>query len=502
MSTSDLYSRRTRPARMLASESQRFTLLFFTGCALFFTGCATHADRLRDARREFYSGNIAGAETLIDVEIARDKNDVDVLRLEKAMILLAAGKPAEASRELRAVRDSFDHLEEHNTAEHALAMLSDDQTLAYAGEDYEKVLLRAMLAITSLVSDGGDAMAYALQVQQKQQQIIEAEPVLEGENPRANYRQLALGPYLQGVIAEQTHRDYDVAARSYFQVASWQPEFRPAHSDVQRAQYGRHSAPGNGVLYVFAMVGRGPRKEEKMEIPTTVALILAEHILRAAGMKKMPPSIAPVKVPCLVHSNCAVESIEVAIDGRPAGSTETITNISQMATDQFEAVYPSILARAVARRVIKKAAIYSAKEALDDNLLGILLDIGNICWDFTESADTRCWGLLPSKIQVLRLELPSGTHRIALSPAGRALSTANTHTAEVCIRDGENAYLLGNFPDRGLVGELLCNARPTAAPAAPLAQPLPSVVLQPPVKDSVRPKSPEKEQLLAPHRRQ
>ncbi len=444
------------PARLLAAG----------WLAILVAGCATHADRLRDARQAFYRGDLAAAQSLLDREIDRGKNDVDVLRLERAMVLLAAGNTGEAQRELRSVRDRFDHLEEKNAAEQALAMLADDRRIAYAGEDYEKVLLRAMLAISDLVSDGGDAQAYAWQIQQKQQQIIEAGATPEGENPKLAYKQLALGPYLQGVIAEQTHRDYDVAANRYFQVASWQPEFTPAFADVQRARHGRHSAPGHGVLYVFALVGRGPYKEERIEVPTTVALILSEHILRAAGMKKMPPSIAPVKVPCLRHPNCAVQAVEVLVAGQLVGRTETITNINQMATDQFEAIYPSIVARAVARRIVKKAAVYSAKETLDNPVLGIGLDIAGICWDFTEAADTRCWGLLPAKIQVLRLELPAGTHRISLRPTGSILSMAAPTTAEVTIHDGQNVYLLGNFPDGPMIGELVQSpsARRQAAP--------------------------------------
>ena len=32
--------------------------------------------------------------------------------------------------------------------------------------------------------------------------------------------------------------------------------------------------------------------------------------------------------------------------------------------------------------------------------------------ELPEAADTRCWGLLPDKIQVLRIELPAGRHRV------------------------------------------------------------------------------------------
>ena len=52
-------------------------------------------------------------------------------------------------------------------------MLTDDTHSAYAGEDYEKVLIRAMLAISNLMSGGDDATAYSLQTDEKQERIIQ-----------------------------------------------------------------------------------------------------------------------------------------------------------------------------------------------------------------------------------------------------------------------------------------------------------------------------------------
>src|SRR5437762_7656638 len=53
---------------------------------------------------------------------------------------------AKAERTLREVRDHFDHLEGPDVAEKTLSFLTDDNSRAYAGEDYEKILIRAFLA--------------------------------------------------------------------------------------------------------------------------------------------------------------------------------------------------------------------------------------------------------------------------------------------------------------------------------------------------------------------
>jgi hypothetical protein len=62
--------------------------------------------------------------------------------------------------------------------------------------------------------------------------------------------------------------------------------------------------------------------------------------------------------------------------------------------------------------------------------------------------------LLPDKIQVLRLELPVGTHRLDLCPAQRFRSAGPFQSCEVPIVDGRNTYVLACFPGRKLVGRV------------------------------------------------
>ena len=90
------------------------------------------------------------------------------------MIDLAAGSAKEAEQKLRVVRDHFDELEGPSLIEGAASYLTDDNRRSYSGEDYEKILIRGMLALSNLMHDGGDAEAYSLQLIEKQDQIIAA----------------------------------------------------------------------------------------------------------------------------------------------------------------------------------------------------------------------------------------------------------------------------------------------------------------------------------------
>jgi uncharacterized protein len=424
-------------------------------------GCSSHVDRLRQVRQAFYTGDLVRAEELIDKGLSRGKKDADVLRLEQAMVLLAGGKPGEAERILRDVRDSFDHLDSTSGVELVASMLTDDQQLSYAGEDYEKVMVRAMLAISSLLQDGYDAEAYSLQVADKQQQIIEAAIQGDGSNPKAHYQQVALGPYIRAMLREESHRDFDDVARNRAMVVNWQPDFQAGKADLLRAQQGKHSERGWGAVYVFALVGRGPYKEEVAEIPTTAAMLVADRIVSHNASQTLPPTLAPITIPKVVAAVNVVKAVEVRVPGIAAGRTETITDITKMAVAQQEALLPEIVGRAVARRAVKKAVIYSSKEALGvqkGSLESLPFDIAGVVWEATERADTRCWGLLPDTIQVVRLELPAGEHPLTVAPlAGNGRPCGPAVTASIRVDDGRNSYVLATFPGPRLVGRIVTN---------------------------------------------
>lgn len=426
-------------------------------------GCSTYLQRATQIRDAYYSGNLEMAHNLVAEGLKKHKADANLLKLEKAMVDLASGEPKHAEATLREVRDHFDNLAEAFATGKAASYLTDDTHRAYPGEDYEQVLIRAFLALANLMQDGGDAEAYSLQLIDKQEQIIAAGKDDDGENPKESYPRVALAPYLRGVLREATHRDYDDAQRSYVSVVNWQPSFEAGKIDLERSAHGQHSQRGNGVLYVFALTGRGPYKREVTEVPSSASLFVAGEIVSAFGNQTVPPNVAPVKVPQLVAHANPIQFVGISIENRPVGRTDTITDVTQLASRQYEAIYPQIVGRAVARRILKKGIIYGAKEASGMNKgspLGLAADLAGIAWEATESADTRCWGLLPDKIQVLRLELPAGQHDIGLCALDvHSAPIGHVTTERIRISDSRNTYLLASFPDNRLVGKALVSQR-------------------------------------------
>ncbi len=419
-------------------------------------GCSTHAKRLAVPRASFYEGRIHEAHDQLSQIQRKHERDRDVVELDLAIVDLMSGRFKVAERRLREVRDRFDHFEQASLAEDSLSLWTDDQSRSYAGEDYEKVIIRTFLAITSLMSDGLDAESYSLQINEKQQRLAEIAFEKYGETFAERYRPVPFGYYLRGIIREASWRDYDDAQRAY-EAALWaQPEAEFLVEDIERAKHGVHCSSNSGVVHVIALVGRGPHKSESVEKATSDALLLADRIVSAIGKYSVPPTLAPIKIPKITAPSMVIDQIGINWNGQTVAATATITDLHELALNSYEAKRNVLMARAIARRVVKKGTVYATKQALGSNQLASLaLDAAGVAWEATESADTRCWGLLPREIQVARLELPSGPHRISLAPLRMGSPIAPARELQINIKDGADVYVLAYFPGPEPIGQIL-----------------------------------------------
>lgn len=431
--------------------TQRFfgALICLSICLAAGIGCSTHAKRVSLSRSLFYEGQLEASRDRLEKLHKSHRRDRDVTNLDLAVIDLLEGRSQESKTRLKEVRDRFDQLEQESIGEKTLSMWTDDTARSYAGEDYEKILIRVYLALADLMDEGVDAESYTLQIQDKHDSVMQRLWGDQEADIKSNkFCGLPIGFYLRGMLREQTHLDYDDALRSYEKVAELVPGSDMIRWDIQRATQGVHSEPGCGVVYVFAMVGRGPIKIESVEQPTSDALLIADRIVSALGPYKLPPTIAPIKVPKVVVPDSQIDAVEVAVNRQAIGSTVSIADIDQLALETSQAARNELIARAVARRVIKKATVAAVKQRTSaDSLASLGFDAAGIAWEALEKADTRCWGLLPRSIQVLRVELPAGTHTLSLTPHLMGLSSGSRVQEQVSVVDGRNTYVIGWFPD-------------------------------------------------------
>lgn len=421
-------------------------------------GCSTHAKRLYAPRQHFFSNNLPAAHEDLSKLSQKKPGDRTVAELDLAVIELLQGKADSAEQRLRQVRDQWEELEQKSLTEDAQALLTDDQKRQYAGETYEKLLIGVFLTMASLMQDAVDAEAYSLQTLMKQQQLVDSLNSQRDEPVTDLFGIPPIAPYLRGVMREATLHDYDDALRMYQLTAAMLPEHPQLISDIQRVDQSTHSPPGHGVVYVMALVGRGPHKVEQAEPVTQAVLFQADRIVSVFGKYSVPPTLAPIKIPKVQCPPKQIDAIGVEINSSPFATTLTITDLEQLARETYAEQLPGIMARTVARRVVKKGAVYAAKHQMKANAAASLaLDVAGVAWEATESADTRCWGLLPREIQILRIELPAGMHQLALQPVVAGRPVGEKSYCDVEVIDARNTYILGCWPDSNPVGRILVN---------------------------------------------
>ncbi len=488
-------------------------------------GCVSHAERIAGFREAWGAGNYDGAEQAIDqliasesgapLETVQKSNGTDLsinagsgntylLLLEKAMTRLAHGDAGSCVKVLLKARDEMDKHYQTSFADYFKSSLSDDESMAYAGADYEHIMVRVLLAVTDLLTGTGDAYAYALQVGEKQEEIIGSNFGDEKQKyyPRKQYQRVAMGAYVQGVINEANLYASE-AALSYQrglsyeggapprpagapplppeQVAAIQSANQSAGSilrvALERAQGGKYAPDGSGVVQVFYLGGRGPHLEATTENPTAQAVALASVGITLVSGSVSQLGQAPVKVPMVVVNDWMVPPLAISVDGGPAAaSTSTLLDVNLVARQQLDANMPGIVARAVVRRSIKGAAgaVVEQQGGQFGQLLGLLT---TAIATGVERAETRNWVSLPAQIQVARVPVGEGTHR---------LSFGGSMEASVRIAQGRDTYVVVLRPNLLFPGAVLVDkdsfvAAPAAPPpaaappaASPAAQPIPA----------------------------
>jgi len=428
--------------------------LTLTGLTL--GACAS--DPMAPVRDAYWRGDYQSAWRQLQ-EVREDyADDRHLYDMELAVIANAVADPDAAVAALREARDRLDELGGRGFYESFAAMMLDDRSLDYEGADYEKVLVRAMLACSDLMIDGKDAVAYSLQVLERQQEIMDAFEDTTGRRPKHDYKLVAFGSYLRAIILDENPRDRAAAAREFRKVVEMEPGFRNGKEDLERAERGWHCDKGNGVVHVLALVGRGPFRVEVRERASANAIGIAQVIWNHNHHREpLIVNLTPIPIPALAFHPDNPDAVHVSVDGQDRGTTATITNVDEIASAEFRAMHDYIVARAVLRRMLKVMIVEASKEAVehsgedhyDKHGWRLLIDLFGLIWTASERADLRCWSLLPQTFQVARLEVPAGDHEFVLRAGRNGLPTGAPQRVGVHVRDGYNTYVLALAPTLG-----------------------------------------------------
>lgn len=131
--------------------------------------------------------------------------------------------------------------------------------------------------------------------------------------------------------------------------------------------------------------------------------------------------------------------------GEAAVDAATVQDLSGEVIRDFEPRRKLVIARAVARGVVKYSAARALERRAEERsaLLGFITGAAmNAAGNAFERADTRTWSLLPDRISMARIRLAAGEHRLAvevLDPDGGVTRTVDL--GSVTVGAGERVIL-------------------------------------------------------------
>jgi uncharacterized protein len=444
-------------------------------CALalcLISGCHRGVKHQLSAVSHFDQGAPVAALAALDKAAELRGAEQEIIATDRAIAALMTGDPATCEAPLRKTRDRLNFLRQTDLREKTRAIVTDDKAVAWSGREFEQRMIDNLLILSSLMGNRQDAFAFA---NQAMEHVFEDRSTLlptnaEGhsvktvghselpeQRPTARYSANAFSAYLHAGIRSENPMDQDITANAIRQVGFW----NPGPNQSEPSGFGTLSPRGQGVVHVITFVGRVTDWTAERSIPTTSALLLADQILSAVGDHTVPPTVAPVQIAKPV---AAFSPQPLVTHARVAGTQErvsaTLVDLNQAAHDSYVANRDQQIARAVARRVVKKGAIYAAKEQLavaGGSGADIVLNLGGIAWEALEKADTRHLQLLPARIEVLQLTLPAGLHQLELSSgaAGERGGKPTEVRVPVIVDDGRNTFVLCFRPHDQLAGNIL-----------------------------------------------
>ena len=376
--------------------------------------------------------DFTGALRLLD---QNEKNARDrVLQLmNRGALLRMAGNYRESNVAFEQGKQLSAELQAVSLREQTAAMSIQEGLKSYVGDDYERVFLHLLTAFNYLdVGDFDGARVEALQLD-----------VELGKLTADGYRDDAFARYVSGLIFDALNeRDdamiaYRRASELYADKArnfgvplpaklqadllrlseqlGFTDEFEKYRAEFGASAVQPKMAAGFGEVVVLIQVGLAPRKREHSIMVQDGGRLIR---ISTPHYPPRPPRALTVNV---------------------TASGETVfaelgQDIDAMARRQLDAGMGAIVARAIARAVVKTKLSQELEKK--NGLAGLAVNIAGV---ITETADTRSWSTLPEKIYLARLRLPAGEHDISVRFDGSGGMVERT-LARVKVKAGKKVF--------------------------------------------------------------
>ncbi len=376
--------------------------------------------------------------------------------LEKAQVQHYAGYWKLSNDNFELAEKQAVELYTRSLSKEALSLISNDRSLDYRADPFEMAMIPYYRAFNYLAIDQpGEARVEARKAGEMLKGAVEAlyrqldsDQGAKKETLKAN----AFLLYFSGLLYEINHEPneafiaYRNALRTYAREQRTLGLSPPSWLGADLIRTGRAlgfsgeiedlrsefpstfpdalspSGPSDqrGTLAIFVETGWIPHKNE---VTLNLPILTTDHYSdydrwasqlagRAHGYSHSTTSIrywltvALPTMPSETPQNSITGRMQV---GNLSAQTEVVDILERRARLNFDAAYPKILTKTIVRALVKYTASEAARK--EDETVGLLV---NLLGALSEKADTRSWLTLPSRILLLRMDLPPGDYDVDL----------------------------------------------------------------------------------------
>ena len=364
-----------------------------------------------------------------------------------------AGEADSSTRYLLNAEKEIDDLYTESVSLKVVSFILNDNVLPYAGEDFEKVMVNAFLALNfARKGMDDDALVEARKVDLK---LREYSRQYEGKN---KYREDAFIRLITGVLYEnggevnnafiayqKSFETYEVYASNYGTQA---PDFllddlvRTATNLSFRDETEKYQGLGGrlpendkqwgGVLVVMCS-GKGPIKVQEKKavtIPDTSGVL---HTFQIA-LPKFEPRYTPGR-----RYSVSATSDRDSVDATTVPAEDITAIAKAVLEDRLGLIYLKSGGRALLKFLATEKAKKDISKGSDNKARNVLTSLAvDLVVGATEQADTRTWRTLPAEIQLARLHLPAGRYRFLVSSSDGEY----VQQSSVEVKPGRTSFVL------------------------------------------------------------
>ncbi|MFV1985024.1 MAG: COG3014 family protein [Thiohalomonadales bacterium] len=378
--------------------------------------CASYSETFNPIERKLAKQDPAGALVLLEKE-GFSTTDELLFLLNKAMLLRMQNNFEASNQSLEQAKAVVEAFSAISIREQATALFINDATRAYGGTPLDQVMLHIYETLNYLALNKlNEARVEILQIDLRLRKLMSNAP----------NSALSVDPfsrYLAGMVYEDLgeYSDAMIAYRKAMQAYQiHRDKLYPATIPEALKFDLLRSAKRVGLNKEFKQLSKQFNiniKQLPVIDPQQGEVVLLLHnglapIKQENNIGLVDPGSGIMMRITLPYYQDRPKSITHArLQTTDFSSTsEVVEQLDAINHATLKSFMPEITARALTRAVIKYQATGQGNEK--NNIIGLLVNIVGV---FTERADTRSWLTLPAEIQLARLRLAPGEHKLSIS---------------------------------------------------------------------------------------